>query len=134
MVIDTLPTKRSLHGALHFVHRKQELKRHVWIKPANSNWGELYQFFERVKFQNRGAAHTQSCIWVSKSKEQMITDHIIRSDLPNPEHEPGEKTNSYLLFQALWWPSTTRTNMQTKFPLHHLPITIPPNFDMFIVA
>ena len=45
-------------------------------------------FFERVEFQNRGAAHTHSCIWVSKTQEEMITEHVIRSDLPNQDLEP----------------------------------------------
>src|SRR5438094_653817 len=30
---DTRPGNRPLHTALHFVHRKQELKRNVWCKP-----------------------------------------------------------------------------------------------------
>src|SRR5581483_8826158 len=61
---NTVPTNRSLHTTLHFIHRKQELKRTIWSNPNNSNWGELLHFFERVEFQNRGATHTHSCIWV----------------------------------------------------------------------
>lgn len=85
---DTRPGNRPLHTALHFVHRKQELKRNVWCKPDISNWGEFCHFFERVEFQNRGAAHTHSCIWVSKNTQDMITDHTIRSDLPDADLEP----------------------------------------------
>jgi len=59
---DTLPTNRPLHTTLFFVNFKQHLKNHIWKKPANSRWGQLLQFFERVEFQNRGAAHTHTCI------------------------------------------------------------------------
>ena len=45
-------------------------------------------FFERVEFQNRGAAHTHSCIWVSKTQNEMLSEHLIRSDLPDPHLEP----------------------------------------------
>jgi len=48
----------------------------------------LTQFFERVEFQNRGAAHTHCCLWVTENKDAMISQHTIRSDLPNPELEP----------------------------------------------
>ena len=85
---DTIPTNRPLHLTLHFIHRKQELWRHIWMKPANSNWGKLNHFFERVEFQNRGAPHTHSILWVEKNIDEMIADNIIRSDLPNPEQEP----------------------------------------------
>jgi len=34
---DTVPTNRPLHTAHHYIHRKQELKQHVWMKPTNSN-------------------------------------------------------------------------------------------------
>ena len=34
---DTIPTNRPLHLTLHFIHHKQELWCHIWMKPANSN-------------------------------------------------------------------------------------------------
>ena len=85
---DPLPTNRPLHTTLHFIHRKQELKNYVWAKPENSGWGQLIHFFERVEFQNRGAAHTHCCLWTTESKAVMITNNTIRSDLPDPELEP----------------------------------------------
>jgi len=36
---DTRPINITLHTALHFIHRKQELKRNIWCKPDISNWG-----------------------------------------------------------------------------------------------
>jgi hypothetical protein len=85
---DTNPTNRPLHTTLHFTHRKKELWNHVWKKPANSNWGYLTHFFERVEFQNRGAPHTHSILWVEKSINEMIAENLIRSDLPDPILEP----------------------------------------------
>ena len=85
---NTIPTNRPLHTTLHFTHRKKELWNHVWKKPANSNWGNLIHFFERVEFQNRGAPHTHSILWVEKSITEMITENLIRSDLPDSNLEP----------------------------------------------
>ena len=85
---DTIPTNRPLHTTLHFIYRLQQLKNYVWKNPEHSGWGNLNQFFERVEFQNRGAAHTHGVYWVSKTIEEMINENLIRSDLPNPNTEP----------------------------------------------
>ncbi|CAJ0648043.1 5265_t:CDS:2 [Entrophospora sp. SA101] len=85
---DTLPTNRPLHTTLFFINYLQELKANVWRKPQHSNWGNIDNFFERVEFQNRGAAHTHGVYWVTKTIEKMITENIIRSDLPDPDIEP----------------------------------------------
>ena len=85
---DTIPTNRPLHTTLHFIHRLQQLKNYVWKNPEHSEWGNLNHFFERVEFQNRGAAHTHGIYWVSNSIEQMINENLIRSDLPDPNTEP----------------------------------------------
>ena len=77
----TIPTNRPVHTTLHFIHRFQQLKKHVLKNSYHSNWGNVTQFFERVEFQNRDAAHTHSIYWVTKSIEQMIDENIIRSDL-----------------------------------------------------
>ncbi|EXX64061.1 hypothetical protein RirG_146390 [Rhizophagus irregularis DAOM 197198w] len=74
---DTIPTNRPLHTTLHFIHRLQQLKKHIWKNPEHSEW----------EFQNRGAAHTHGVYWVSKSIEQMIAKNLIRSDLPDPDIE-----------------------------------------------
>ena len=50
--------------------------------------GHIAPLFERVEFQNQGAAHTHSCLWVSKTPQEMINEHVIRSDLPDPLSEP----------------------------------------------
>src|SRR5581483_528598 len=85
---DTNPTNRPLHSTLHFIHRLQQLKKHVWKDPNYSGWDNLKHFFERVEFQNRGAAHTHGVYWTSKSIQQMIEENLIRADLPNPLTEP----------------------------------------------
>src|SRR5205823_1884872 len=85
---DNIPTNRPLHTTLHFIHRLQKLKKHVWRNPEHSEWSKINHFFERVEFHNRRAAHTHGIYWVSKTIEQMITENIIRSDLPNPITEP----------------------------------------------
>ena len=84
---DTIPTNRPLHTTLHFIHRLQQLKKHVWKTPEHSRWAELIHFFERVEFQNHGAAYTHGIYWVSKTIEQMISENLIRSDLPDPNTE-----------------------------------------------
>ncbi|CAB4437325.1 unnamed protein product [Rhizophagus irregularis] len=83
-----IPTNRSLHTSLYFTHRKRELWNYVWRKPANSNWGNLIHFFERIGFQNRGAPHTHTILWVEKTIDKMINENIVRSTLPNPKLEP----------------------------------------------
>lgn len=85
---DTNPTNRPLHTTHHFTHRKKELWNHVWKKPENSNWGYLNHFFERVEFQNRGASHTHTILWVEKSIIEMIEENLIRADLPDQNLEP----------------------------------------------
>ncbi|GBC30708.2 DNA helicase PIF1, ATP-dependent [Rhizophagus irregularis DAOM 181602=DAOM 197198] len=61
---DTIPTNRPLHTTLHFIHRLQQLKKHVWKSPEHSRWAELIHFFERIEFQNRGAAHMHGIYWI----------------------------------------------------------------------
>jgi len=85
---DMLPTNRPLHIALYFISLKQEIKHHIWSKQENCRWGELKHFFERVEFQNRGAAHVHTCLWVSANINEMITNNVIRADLPDPDLEP----------------------------------------------
>lgn len=85
---DTIPTNRPLHTTLHFIYRLQQLKNNVWKNPEHSEWGNITNFFERVEFQNRGAAHTHGVYWVSKTIEEMINENLIRSDLPDPNTEP----------------------------------------------
>lgn len=85
---DTVPSNRPLHTTLHFIHRHQNLKRLIWKDPDVSGWGNCKDYFERVEFQNRGAAHTHSVYWTSKPIEEMISENVIRSDVPDPNLEP----------------------------------------------
>jgi len=48
----------------------------------------IQDYFQRVKFQNRGAAHTHACLWSAYSIEQMVRNNVILSDMPDPNHEP----------------------------------------------
>jgi len=126
---DTLPTNRPLHTTLFFVNFKQHLKNHIWKKPANSRWGQLLQFFERVEFQNRGAAHTHICIWVSKPIHDMIAQNVIRSDLPNKDLEPElyEKVMKHQIHtcspQRCGGPTSQGEQCKRGFPRPYAPIT-----------
>lgn len=85
---DTIPTNRPLHCALHFINRFRSLKKEVWKNEKISGWGTITDFFDRIEFQNRGAAHIHGCYWTTKSIEYMIENNIIRADLPDSELEP----------------------------------------------
>ncbi|CAH1765293.1 7971_t:CDS:2 [Entrophospora sp. SA101] len=85
---NTVPSNRPLHTTLHFIHRHQNLKRLIWKDPDVSGWGTCKDFFEHVEFQNRGAAHTHSVYWTSKPIEEMISENVIQSDVPDPNLEP----------------------------------------------
>ena len=85
---DTISTNRPLHTTLYFIYRLQQLKNYIWKNPEYSEWGSLNNFFERVEFQNHGAAHTHGIYWVSKTIEEMINENLIKSDLPDLITEP----------------------------------------------
>ena len=83
-----MPVNRPLHTTLHFIHWLKSLKKVVWKDPKVSEWGSYKNYFERVEFQNRGAAHTHGVYWTTKSIQDMISNNTIRSDLPDPLVEP----------------------------------------------
>ncbi|CAG8763696.1 17521_t:CDS:1, partial [Gigaspora rosea] len=85
---DTLPTNRPFHCANYFVHRFQSLKKELYKKLDITGFGDITNFFDRVEFQNRGAAHTHSCYWTTESIETMIANDVIQSTMPNPLYEP----------------------------------------------
>ncbi|GBC19376.2 PIF1-like helicase domain-containing protein [Rhizophagus irregularis DAOM 181602=DAOM 197198] len=125
---DTIPTNRPLHTTLHFIHRLQQLKKHIWKNPEHSEWGNLTNFFERVEFQNRGAAHTHGVYWVSKSIEQMIAENLIRSDLPDPDIEPDlyEKVKAnqvHTCSAKCGGPATLGHTCKKGFPRPFSPVT-----------
>ncbi|CAG8490878.1 16859_t:CDS:2 [Acaulospora morrowiae] len=126
---DTLPTNRPLHTTLYFVNLKQNLKKYVWKQPEISKWGELLHFFERIEFQNRGAAHIHTCLWVSKSIDNMIDEHIIRSDLPDKQNEPElcEKVIKHQIHtcspQRCGGPAPPGQQCKRGFPRPYSPVT-----------
>jgi len=85
---DTLPTNRPFHCANYFVHKFKSIKNELYKKPELTGFGEITDFFDRVEFQNRGAAHTHSCYWTTNSIEVMINNDVIRSTMPDSIHEP----------------------------------------------
>ncbi|GES90087.1 Pif1-like helicase domain-containing protein [Rhizophagus clarus] len=84
---DTLPTNRPFHCANYFVHKFQSLKKELYKKPGLTGFGKITNFFDRVEFQNRGAAHTHSCYWTTNTIKHMIENDVIRSTIPNPLYE-----------------------------------------------
>ncbi|GES92241.1 Pif1-like helicase domain-containing protein [Rhizophagus clarus] len=84
---DTLPTNRPFHCTHHFIYRLRSMKNNLWKDPELTNWGKILHFFERIEFQNRGAAHIHGCLWATKSINNMIKDNVIRADLPDSEKE-----------------------------------------------
>ena len=85
---DTLPTNRPYHVTSHFLLRLRSMKNTIWKNEKLSEWGTIQDYFQRVEFQNRGAAHTHTCLWSTYSIEQMIHNNVIRSDMPDPNYEP----------------------------------------------
>jgi len=84
---DTLPTNRPYHVTSHFLHRLRSMKNAIWKNEKLSELGTIQDYFQRVEFQNRGAAHTHTCLWSTYSIEQMIHNNVIRSDMPDPNYE-----------------------------------------------
>ncbi|GES90273.1 Pif1-like helicase domain-containing protein [Rhizophagus clarus] len=85
---DTLPINRPFHCTHHFIHRLRSMKNNLWKDPELTNCGKILHFFERIEFQNRGAAHIHGCLWTTKSINNMIKDNVIKADLPDSEKEP----------------------------------------------
>ena len=54
---DSLPTNRPFHCAHHFIHHLRSMKNNLWKDSELTNWGKILHFFERIEFQNCGAAH-----------------------------------------------------------------------------
>ncbi|CAG8788315.1 14284_t:CDS:2, partial [Cetraspora pellucida] len=85
---DLLPTNRPLHATLHFIHRLQNIKKYIWKDPNVSEWGTYSHFFDRIEFQNRGAAHLHGVYWTTSNILEMINSNTIRSTLPDSNLEP----------------------------------------------
>jgi len=54
---DMLPTNCPFHVTCHFINRSRSMKKAIWKDGLISGWGTVENFFERIEFQNRGAAH-----------------------------------------------------------------------------
>ena len=72
-----LPTNRPYHVTSHFLHRLRSMKKVIWKDERLSEWGTIQNYFQRVEFQNRGAAHTHTCLWSTYSIEQMIRNNVM---------------------------------------------------------
>jgi len=60
----------------------------LWNNSRLSGWKRICDFFERVEFQNRGAAHLHIVLWTEATINEMISSNQIRSTMPDPENEP----------------------------------------------
>jgi len=63
-------------------------KKRLWNDSHLSGWKRICDFFERVEFQNRGAAHLHIVLWTEATINEMISSNQIRSTMPDPENEP----------------------------------------------
>ncbi|CAG8687266.1 20477_t:CDS:2 [Cetraspora pellucida] len=85
---DSLLTNRPLHTTLHFIHRLQNIKKSVRKNPEISEWETYSHFFDRIEFQNHGAAHLYEVYCTTTSILEIINLNTIRSTLPDPNLEP----------------------------------------------
>ncbi|CAG8557423.1 21454_t:CDS:2, partial [Gigaspora rosea] len=60
----------------------------LYKKSDLTGFGDITNFFERIKFQNKGAAHTHSCYWTTNNIQAMIANNIIRSTMQDLLYEP----------------------------------------------
>ena len=70
---------------MHFMQRFRSLKKRLWNDSHLSGWKRICDYFERVEFQNRGAAHFT---YSTSTINEMISSNQIRSTVPDPEDEP----------------------------------------------
>ena len=75
---------------MYFMQRFHSLKKkRLWNDSHLSGWKRICEFFfERVEFQNRGAAHLHIVLWTEATINEMISSNQIRSTMPDPENEP----------------------------------------------
>src|SRR6185437_16083361 len=78
-------TNRPFHVCMYFIQRYRSLKKRLWNNRRLSGWKSISDFFERIEFQNRGAAHLHIVLWTEATIEEMIASNEIRSTITNPE-------------------------------------------------
>jgi hypothetical protein len=85
---DTLPSNRPWEAVQYYFERWHWLKAEFFRKPRISRFGKLRELVERQEFQQRGAIHTHSLLWVERDIGDLIKEEYIRADLPDPLVEP----------------------------------------------
>src|SRR6185312_12822533 len=82
---DINSTNCPFHVCMYFMQHFRSLKKN---NSRLSGWKHICDFFERVEFQNRGAAHLHIVLWTEATINEMISSNQIRSTMPDPENEP----------------------------------------------
>lgn len=54
----------------------------------SSKFGKLKELVERIEFQQRGTIHAHMLLWTEKTIKELIDEHYIRTDIPDPDEEP----------------------------------------------
>jgi hypothetical protein len=85
---DPLPSNRPWEAVQYYYRRYQNLKDKLLRNKRLNGFGALQEFVERHEFQQRGAIHTHSLLWVQRSMEDLISEDFIRADVPDAENEP----------------------------------------------
>src|SRR6185503_11674952 len=69
------------------IQRYRSLKKRIWNNEHLSGWKSIRDFFERIEFQNRGAAHLHIVLWTKATIEEIIASNEICSTIPDPESD-----------------------------------------------
>ena len=86
--LDPLPSNRPWEAVQFYYRRYQNLKDKLLRNRKLSGFGAMREFAERHEFQQRGAIHTHSLLWVQKPLSDLISEEFIRADLPDATTEP----------------------------------------------
>ena len=84
---NTIPINRSFHCVNYFIHKFQSLKKELYSKSDLIGFSNITNFFDRVEFQNRGAAHIHNCYWITNPIKTMIANDVIWSTISDPLYE-----------------------------------------------
>ncbi len=83
-----MPTNRPFYYVNYFVYKFQSIKKELYKKLDLTGFGDITDFFNRVEFQNRDAAHIYSYYWTTNSIQIMIENNVICSTIPDSLLEP----------------------------------------------
>ena len=100
------------------------IKKRLWNNKHLSGWKFIRDFFERIEFQNRGAAHLHIVLWTEATIEEMIASNEIRSTIPNPENKPQRHLHIKCIPVDLIYVEVLHQseNNENAISLDHLPI------------